>query len=276
MNNNIHACLWFDNNGAEAASFYCSVFPNSTIMSQNPVITAFNLNGLPMKALNGGPQFQKNPSVSITVNCNEMSKTHEIWNALTEGGSVMMPIGNYAWSECYGWTNDRYGMSWQINYVPNASSAISLMPSLLFTNDYYGKAEEAVRFYTSLFADSTIDVMTAYPKDHPFEGHLMYSSFKLDGRSFVAMDGPGEHKFQFNEGISFVVECEDQEEIDRYWYALTMEGKENKCGWLQDKFGVSWQVLPKNLGQLLFQSDDSKKAMQALMRMNKIIISDLQ
>jgi predicted 3-demethylubiquinone-9 3-methyltransferase (glyoxalase superfamily) len=93
----------------------------------------------------------------------------------------------------------------------------------------------------------------------------------------MAMDGAGEHKFDFNEAISFVVECKDQAEIDRYWNILTANGgKENKCGWLADKFGVSWQIIPKNIGQLMSNPEKAKKVMPVVMQMKKLDIAAIE
>jgi predicted 3-demethylubiquinone-9 3-methyltransferase (glyoxalase superfamily) len=276
MNLNIHPCLWFNDNGSEASNFYCSVFPNSKIVSQNPVITSLTLCGLPIKALNGGPGFEKNPSISFTVLCHDQISAQEIWNKLLDGGSVMMPFGKYDWSECYGWLQDKYSMSWQINVSSSTVEPIHIKPSLLFTNHVFGKAQDAIDFYTRLFKNSSFDLLMQYPVSHANEGLLMYAEYTINGRSFIAMDGPGEHNFQFNEGVSFVVECDGQEEIDFFWNALTKKGEEGKCGWLKDQFGVSWQIVPKNLGQLLFESSNSQKAMQSMLKMKKIIIADLK
>ncbi|MEO7923086.1 MAG: VOC family protein [Chitinophagaceae bacterium] len=141
-----------------------------------------------------------------------------------------------------------------------------------------GKAEEAIRLYTSVFKNSTIHSMSYWGDGGPFpKGQVMASSFELDGQQFHAFDaGP---QFKFTEAISMFVNCETQEEIDHIWAKLTSDGgQESMCGWLKDKFGLSWQIIPPVLGKLLQDKDREKsgRVMQAMMKMNKIIIADLQ
>lgn len=141
-----------------------------------------------------------------------------------------------------------------------------------------GKAEEAMKLYTLVFKNSKIINITYWSKGSPFpEGQVMQGVFELDGQRFHAFDaGP---QFKFTEAISFFVNCETQEEIDHYWEHLTADGgQESMCGWLKDKFGVSWQIIPPILGQMLGDKDPAKagKAMQAMMKMKKIVIADLK
>jgi predicted 3-demethylubiquinone-9 3-methyltransferase (glyoxalase superfamily) len=141
-----------------------------------------------------------------------------------------------------------------------------------------GKAEEAIKLYTSVFKNSKIINITYWADGSPFpKGQVMNGTFELDGQKFYAFDaGP---QFKFTEAISFYVNCETQEEIDHFWNKLTADGgQESMCGWLKDKFGVSWQIVPPVLGQLLGDKDPAKsgRVMQAMMKMKKIIIADLQ
>ncbi len=147
-----------------------------------------------------------------------------------------------------------------------------------------GKAEEAVHLYTSVFStapngkNSKIIGINHWGEGTPFpKDQVMTAIFELEGQRFYAFDaGP---QFKFTEAISFFVNCETQEEIDHFWNKLTADGgQESRCGWLKDKFGVSWQIVPPILGQLLADKDRAKagKAMQAMMKMSKIIIADLQ
>jgi len=275
MNRPIYPCLWFDGKAKAAAQFYTGVFKHSRITIDTPMVVNFEINGQKIMGLNGGPMFQINPSISFFVRCQTLAETQQVWHQLLAGGSVMMPLNKYPWSEQYGWLKDQFGMTWQISYTPD-TQAQTLIPSLLFTGHRFGQAEAAVRFYTGLFRSSAIKTLQHYPDaDYP-SSKVLFSEFNLGVGSFIAMDGPGEHSFTFNEGLSFVVECETQEEIDFYWDALVADGgAESRCGWLRDGFGVSWQIVPTVIGQLMSDPARAARVMEALMPMNKIVIEKL-
>lgn len=139
------------------------------------------------------------------------------------------------------------------------------------------EAEEAAKFYTSIFKDSKINTIERYPEGSPAPaGSVMTVSFKLQGQEFIALNaGP---LFKFTEAISFVINCEDQEEIDHYWNNLLKGGTPQACGWLKDKYGLSWQVTPTILGKLFASKDSekSKRVMEAMMKMVKIDIKTLE
>lgn len=143
-------------------------------------------------------------------------------------------------------------------------------------------AEEAARFYVSIFPNSKIVSTTCYEAQgaqvsgRP-EGSVMTVAFQLDGSDFTALNGGPE--FTFNESVSFVIECDDQAEVDHYWDRLTSDGgEESQCGWLKDRFGLSWQVVPRQLNELLSDPDPvrSAAAMAAMLQMKKIVINDLK
>jgi predicted 3-demethylubiquinone-9 3-methyltransferase (glyoxalase superfamily) len=139
------------------------------------------------------------------------------------------------------------------------------------------QAEEAARFYTSIFKNSRIVQVARYGDAGPGpKGSVMTVLFELDGQPFIALNG-GPH-FKFNESVSFSFECNTQQEVDEYWNKLTAGGQESQCGWLKDKYGLSWQVNPKVLGQMLSDADPqkSKRAMEAMLQMKKIDIATLQ
>ena len=153
------------------------------------------------------------------------------------------------------------------------STKQKITPFLTF-ND---KAEEAVRFYTSIFKNSSVDNISRYGKGAPApEGSVMTVSFTLDGQKYTALNG-GPH-FKFNDAFSLTVTCDSQEEVDDYWNKLTEGGEEVACGWLRDKFGLSWQITPKRLIELITDEDKEKagRVMQAMMKMVKIDIPTLE
>ena len=285
-------CLWFNKQAEEAVNFYTSVFPNAKITDivHNPVDTpsgqtgtvltaSFELEGQEFMVLNGGPEFTLNPSISFMVHCDTADEVEALWNKLSDGGMALMPLDKYPFSDKYGWIQDKYGVSWQL-ILPQQKAPQKVMPSMLFVNEVYGKAEEAIQYYTSIFRNAKAGNIARYPAGMPpdKEGTIMYADFMLEGQWFAAMDSAHNHKFHFNEAISLMVHCDDQKEVDYYWNKLTDEGKEVQCGWLRDKYGVAWQVVPTIMLKLLQGEDKEKekRAMQAMMNMVKLDIAELE
>lgn len=153
-----------------------------------------------------------------------------------------------------------------------------ITPSLWFDNN----CEEAINYYTSVFKDSKIISIKRYPEgatDGPMAGmggKVLTGIFELNGQRFMALDGGP--LFKFNESISFSVECEDQAEVDYFWDKLSAVPESEQCGWVKDKFGLSWQIIPKQMGELLSDPDPEKanRVLQAMLQMKKIIIADLE
>ena len=278
MSDKIYPCLWFDGKGKEAAEFYCTVFENSKITTDTGLVQLFELNGKKFMALNGGPMFKINPSVSFFVVCKTAEETEIKWKQLSDGGMVMMALNSYPWSEKYGWCQDKYGVNWQLMMGKMENETI--VPAMMFTMNNSGRANEAIDFYTSVFPNSKTELIARYENGEPdVEGYIKHARFSLDGVTVAIMDSSGPHNFTFSEGLSFVVDCKDQEEVDYYWNKLTADGgQESMCAWLKDKFGVSWQIVPAKLGELIGSPDKEKadRAIQAMLKMKKIIITDLQ
>lgn len=279
--------LWFDNQAEEAANFYVSVFKKSKIAKtvkhgDRVSVVNFSLGGQSFTALNGGPQFKFNPSISFFVACKTLAETKTVWKKLSEGGMVMMPLSKYDWSEQYGWVQDKYGLSWQVMLGPFDYTNQKIIPSFLFTGPQRGQGEAAIRFYTTVFGENAaIDNLSQYgPGQAGPEGTLQFAAFHLGEQSFSAMDNPQtEAQFTFNEAISFVINCKGQKEVDFYWDKLTADGgQESQCAWLKDKFGVSWQVVPDALPKLLGDADPAvaQRAMANMMQMKKINIRKLK
>ena len=277
--------LWFDNQAEEAVNLYTSIFNNSKTtslmrMPDGKVLTAgFQLNGQSFAALNGGPKYKFNPAISFFVVCETEAEVDAIWSKITEGGSMLMPLNKYPWSEWYGWGQDRFGLSWQVMLNKNGG-AQKFIPCLMFAGDQLVKADEAVIFYTSIFENSKIGNISRYTAEEPApEGAIKYAEFNLNGQTFSIMGSAMPHNFSFNKALSFVIDAPTQEAIDYYWSKLTEGGgSESQCGWLKDKYGVSWQIVPPILSQLLGDKDPAKaqRVMQAMLKMSKITISDLE
>jgi predicted 3-demethylubiquinone-9 3-methyltransferase (glyoxalase superfamily) len=285
--------LWFDKQAEEAAKFYTSVFKNSKITDTvlnttdtpsgetGSVLTVgFTIEGQQFTALNGGPEFKFNPSVSFFVECKTEEEVEQLWSKLSDGGAVLMPLDKYFFSKKYGWLSDKFGVSWQL-ILSEGELKQTIVPSLMFVGNVYGKAEEAMNFYISVFKNSKIGNVSPYGAnmEPDKEGSIAYADFQLENQWFATMESAREHNFAFNEAISFAVSCDTQDEIDSYWEKLSSEGgKEVQCGWLTDKYGVSWQIVPAILPKLLQDKDKekAKRVMQALMKMVKLDIAALE
>ncbi|MEN9598049.1 MAG: hypothetical protein RL596_360 [Bacteroidota bacterium] len=270
MSKQLYPCIWFDGKALAAAEWYCNIFANSKVNTNNGMVVDFELCGRRVIGLNGGPNFQVNPSISFFIKHADKNRIQVIWDQLSVGGKILMDLQVYPWSAYYGWVQDIYGVSWQLMLEPAAVGDESFFPSLLFTNNVLGKAEEAVDFYVSIFEGSEKTLTVYYPAGDPHAGKLMYGEYTLGTTPFIAMEGPGSHAFVFNEGVSFVVNCDSQAEIDFYWNRLLANGgEESMCGWLKDQYGVSWQVVPSQLPQLMADPINGQKVIQAFLKMKK-------
>lgn len=310
--------LWFDKEAKEAAEFYTSIFSanlkqeivslgeenldykNSTkskIMSTSTLentpsgtveTVTIELYGQKFVLLSAGPYFKFTPAVSFLVACKTKEEVDMLWEKLSKGGNTLMEFGKYPFSERYGWTEDKYGLSWQIMLIGDQKINQKITPTLMFVGKQYGKAEEAINFYTSVFQkhfhsvkkDSKVFDIFRYGKgeEPDREGTIKNASFTLEGQYFSAMDSALEHKFTFNEAISFIVNCDTQEEIDYYWKKLSADPGSEQCGWLKDKYGLSWQIVPKELNKMLEGKDKERiaRVTEAFLKMKKFNIVDLK
>jgi predicted 3-demethylubiquinone-9 3-methyltransferase (glyoxalase superfamily) len=276
MKTQIYPCLWFDGQAREASDLYCVAFKNIKITSDNQMVVTLELYGQKFMLLNGGPEFKINPAISFFVVCENEKEVDNSWNKLLEGGTVLMPLDSYPWSQRYGWIQDRFGVNWQLSYSEPAVTSQKVTPALMFTEKQCGKAEEAISYYASLFEDSGVDLISRYTKDdNDVEGTINHAQFRLRNRVFMAMDSSAMHHFSFNEGVSLVVECDSQNEIDYFWDNFTREGEESQCGWLKDKYGVSWQIIPSILNELMSAPARSERVINAFLKMKKFDIEKL-
>jgi predicted 3-demethylubiquinone-9 3-methyltransferase (glyoxalase superfamily) len=286
-------CLWFDSNAEEAMRFYASVFENAKIGSiayygeaghevhhrpNDSVMTVcLTIDDQELMGLNGGPIFTINPAISFYVTCKSQNEIDNLYKKLSNGGSVLMELNKYPFSEKYAWVNDKFGVSWQLNLTDKTSQKIS--PCLMFTGDQQGRAEEAIKFYTSIFKNSNVDYLVKYEEGEPATGKVKHAGFKLDGQQFIAMDSPIEHAFGFTPATSFIVNCKTQSEVDEMWEKLQANGGlPSQCGWLTDRFGVSWQVVPTIIEHMVTEKDKAKreKVLAAIMKMEKLDIAELE
>lgn len=277
MNNLITPCIWFDDKARQAAELYCGAFGDSAIESANPFLVVFNLRGHRLWGMNGGPKYRPDPSISLFAKLNSPEEVDRAAEIISKTGKFMMPLGEYPWSSRYAWIEDRFGVSWQIYFGDDGTEA-HISPTMMFSGDNAGRAQEAIGFYSSIFDDSaTISLSLYEPGDDGVEGTIKHGIFSLGQNVMRAMDSSAPYGFAFSEGMSLVISCDSQPEIDHYWGKLTSDGgSEGQCGWLKDKFGVSWQVVPSNLLALMNDPDKAPRVGAAFMKMRKFIISDLE
>jgi predicted 3-demethylubiquinone-9 3-methyltransferase (glyoxalase superfamily) len=275
MKTPIYPCLWFDGNAEEAAQFYGRAFKDAEMHICTPMVVTFSIKGKQFMGLNAGPKFKPNPSISFFNVCDSVEEIEHAWKLLSEGSMILMPLDTYPWSEKYGWVQDKFGVNWQLSLKENETSDV--FPALMFVGEQNGRVQEAIDFYTSLFKNSSVDVVSKYePGEGDVEGHIKYAQFNLNGTKVVAMESSMQHNFNFNQGVSLVVNCDTQEEIDFYWLNITEGGTEGQCGWCQDSFGVWWQIVPSILGSLMSDPSKAPKVMEAFMKMKKFDIEALK
>jgi predicted 3-demethylubiquinone-9 3-methyltransferase (glyoxalase superfamily) len=288
--------LWFDKEAKEAAEFYTALFPDSKITNITTLhdtpsgdcdVVSFEVWGYSFMAISAGPLFKFNPSISFFVNFDPSrdkdakQRLDAIWAKLSKDGTALMPLDKYPFSERYGWLEDKYGVSWQLILTnPEGEERPPIIPSLMFVGNVCGKAEEATDFYLSVFKDSKRGAIARYPKGMApdKEGTIMFTDFQLLGEWFAAMDSAHEHSFTFNEAVSLMVNCDTQEEIDYYWEKLSAVPEAEQCGWLKDRYGVSWQIVPTALGDMMGKGtpEQINRVTQAFLKMKKFDIESLK
>lgn len=287
--NTIVPHLWFDTQASEAALFYVSLFEGSRFISATTLhetpsgdaeIVQFQLSGIPFMAISAGPYFTFNPSVSLMVACTSAEEVDTKWKRLSEGGTPLMELGEYPFSKRYGWIQDRYGLSWQLMLVDGDTVSQKITPNLLFSGVVCGKTEEAVHFYTDIFPESKAGFISHYgPGEAQSENaSVNYASFQLYSSDFSAMDNGYDVDFTFNEAFSLVVPCETQYEIDYYWERLSAVPEAEQCGWLKDKYGLSWQIVPTLMDEMLSSAskEEAQRLTEAFLKMKKFDIEKLK
>jgi predicted 3-demethylubiquinone-9 3-methyltransferase (glyoxalase superfamily) len=281
-------CLWFDTQAEEAMGFYASVFPRAKLgrtarynaahasVSKRPVgsvlTVELDLEGLSVLALNGGPDFKPTPALSFFVWCDTRAEVDELWRKLGAGGTVRMELGEYPWAKAYGWTADRFGVEWQIILNDGRKHRQRIAPALLLVDRLYGKGEEALATYAKAFAP--VEVVTKALDEET--GAILHAEVVIAGQTVVLSEGRGQHGWAFNEAHSLVVACDSQAEIDRTWADLIEGGgSPGPCGWLKDKLGVSWQIVPRAMGDIMVDPRRAGPATQAMLKMQKLDLATL-
>lgn len=293
--------IWCTRNAEDAGAFYASAFQNASSEVESrypaeglpdfqrefagePLTVALTISGTRFTLINAGDEFHPNPSISFLLNFDPVmfdgkeelarASLERLWGRLNDGGTALMELDAYPHSPLYGWVQDRFGVSWQLMLTdPSGAPRPFITSHLMFAANARGTATEAVEHYLRVFPDAERGTRIHYaqPEGSATTESVLFSDFRLGNRWFAAVDAPMEQDFTFTPGISFEVRCRDQREIDLLWDALSAEPDAEQCGWLVDRFGVSWQVVPDDLGELMTRPG----AYQRLLEMKKIVIADL-
>ncbi|MCX8200757.1 MAG: VOC family protein [Candidatus Caldarchaeum sp.] len=291
FNQKIVPHLWFDKQAKEAAEFYVSVFDEDSEIewsrtlrdtpSGDAELLSFRLRSYRFMAINGGPFFKFNPSISFMVNFSPSrdkdahSDLALVWEKLSHEGKTITPLAKTFFSQLYGCVQDKYGLTWSLilpNTNPSHEERPFIIPVLSFEGEISGRAKEAINYYLSVFKNSREGMALRY------ENGLLFSDFMLEGQWFAANDGSRQSLNRFNESVSFMIYCRTQDEIDYYWDKLSAVPEAEQCGWLKDRFGVSWQVVPLLMDRMMVEGTEEQlaKLSWAFLEMKKIEISVLE
>ena len=245
------------------------------------IVTTVSIHGFRLSLINGGNQYAPNPSISCILNFDpllfggeEQARDYldELYERLSTGG-VLMELGEYPFSPRYAWVRDRFGMTWQLMLTdPDGDPRPFVIPSFIFGGTNHAHAEEATDAWITLFDNARRGALYRYEEGGPLDaGTVMFTDFTLRGTWMAATDSGTFHDFTFTPGVSIIVSCRDQEEIDRYWAGLSAVPEAERCGWCVDRWGVSWQVVPHNIAELMADAATRDK----ILHMGKIDLAKL-
>lgn len=306
--------IWCNRTAEAAGAFYAEAFGGAGFAAASTVQGRYPSEGLPdfqrdfagealvvdvdiagthLALVNAGPEFRPNPSISFMVNfdpsmfdgdgdaarAEAVRRLDAVWGALSEGGSQLMPLGEYPFAQRYGWVEDRFGVSWQLMLTDPAGEPRPLIiPALMFDGTAQNRAAEAAAKYTRLFAETGVTGGTAIGTQSPYGAEtgkatpeaLAFGEFRIGEQWFMGSDNGSGVDHGFTCGVSLQVNCDTQAEIDALWAGLSAVPEAEQCGWLADEFGVSWQIVPTRLGELMAREGSYEK----LMGMKKIVIDE--
>jgi predicted 3-demethylubiquinone-9 3-methyltransferase (glyoxalase superfamily) len=271
--------LWFEKDMTGVVAFYQSVFPGTVAkgggeLSDTPSgavqMATLEIFGFSIDVMTAGPYLPFNPTVSFLVSCSSAEEVNDLSGRLV-GGTTLMELGTYPFADRYTWVTDKYGVSWQLMFSTKMAQTQKVTPVLMFSNDVCGRAEEAVDFYTSIFRNASRNYLEKYTAEEMSNPVAVVKHAVMD-------NGTTPDSFTFNQAVSFIVSCENQTEIDYYWEKLTEGGKEVQCGWLSDKFGFPWQVVPKAMSRMMSTGTPEQiaRVTAAFMPMKKFDIATLE
>lgn len=284
--------LWFDNEAIEAAEFYTSVFPDSQIRTTSVYKqdgetiqeVAFDLGGQSFFSINAGPLWKINPAISFMVNFDPSvmddakQSLKSLWQKLSEGGKALMPLDAYDFSPLFGWVEDKFGVSWQLILTdPGGDPRPFIMPAIMFTEQAQATTLAARRHYLDVFEHTEEGLLVPFEEGQSL-GEIMFSDIKLENLWYVLSDSFGLHDFSLNGAISFMLQCDTQDQVDYYWHHLSADPSEEQCGWLKDKNGVYWQIVPRRFLAMIREGsgEQVRRVMEKMQASKKLVIAELE
>ncbi len=299
--------IWCQGTAEEAGAFYAAAFENSSfeVESRYPetglldfqqplagkaLTVAVLISGYRFTLINAGDEFSPNPSISFMLNFDPLlfdndaeqakASLDRLWDRLLDGGRALMPLGEYPFSAHYGWVEDRYGVSWQLILTdPAGDPRPFIMPALMCDGPAQNRAAAAADHYVHVFSRVMVElggteIGSRFPYGAP-SGEataeaLAFGEFRLGEQWFVCNDNGSGVAHGFSCGVSLEVQCRGQAEIDHLWEGLSAVPEAEQCGWLVDDFGVSWQIVPDNMGKLMQRPG----AFERMLQMKKLVIAE--
>ena len=301
--------IWYPGTAEEAGATYARILPHttSTVASRypldgllefqeplagQPLTVSVDVWGTPLTLINAGDEFRPTSAISFILNFDPIlfggatpeaeqaarAALDSAWAELAGSGTVHLELGEYPFSAHYGWVEDRFGVHWQLFLSdPAGDPRPFVIPSLTLSGEVQDRAAEASDFYVSILRE--LPEGAAIGQRHPYgvatgpagPDALAFGEFRV-GHQWIAVADAGIDRYgEFTPGVSLEIRCDDQAEIDRLWHALSAVPEAEQCGWLTDRYGVSWQVVPRAMDELM----DRPHAFEHLMSMKRIVIDDL-
>ncbi|HEL2056651.1 TPA: VOC family protein [Streptococcus suis] len=280
--------LWYDTEAKEAVAFYVELFGGKidwtyTITdtpSGDSDLIQFQLGDMTLAAISAGPYFKLNESMSLMVNVANKDEVTCLYQTLSEGGRVLMPLGEYPFSPYYVWLEDRFGLSWQLSYAPDLDKPYQFDICLLFSQEQVGLAQPMLDYYKDKLPQASVGQLSYYGEGEAAveAAKLNYAELLVAGQKMIVMDHGYGGEASFNEAFSLMVYVDSQDELNFYYDLLSAVPEAEMCGWVKDQFGISWQIVPRILMEAYdTASPETVKAVNAVvMTMKRLDIATIQ
>ncbi|HHT7803442.1 TPA: VOC family protein [Streptococcus suis] len=249
--------LWYNTEAKEAAAFYVDLFSGKidwtyTITdtpSGDSDLVQFQLGDMTLAAISAGPYFKLNESMSLTVSVADKAELTRLYEALSDGGRVLMPLAEYPFSPYYVWLEDRFGLSWQLSYAPDLDKPYQFDICLLFSQEQVGLAQPMLDYYKDKLPQASVGQLSYYGEGEAAvaAAKLNYAELFIGDQKMIAMDHGYGGEASFNEAFSLMVYVDSQDELNFYYDLLSAVPEAEICGWAKDQFGISWQIVPRIL-----------------------------
>ncbi|RRR49695.1 VOC family protein [Streptococcus suis] len=280
--------LWYDTEAKEAVAFYVELFGGKidwtyTITdtpSGDSDLIQFQLGDMTLAAISAGPYFKLNESMSLMVNVANKDEVTRLYQALSEGGRILMPLGEYPFSPYYVWLEDRFGLSWQLSYAPDLDKPYQFDICLLFSQDQVGLGQPMLDYYKDKLPQARLGRLSYYGEGEATVAvaKLNYAELFIGDQKIIAMDHGYGGEASFNEAFSLMVYVDSQEEAESWYEKVSAVPEAEICGWVKDQFGISWQIVPRILMEAYDTANPEKvKAVNAaVMTMKRLDIAAIQ